>query len=319
MRVLLTGANGFVGRAVAQRLLAVDELELRGAFRHLPASLSAGMDACQAADLGPDADWRQALAGVDIVVHCAARVHVMHESESDPLAVFRRTNVEGTLRLARQAIEAGVRRFIYLSSIKVNGEQTRPGVPFRADDSPAPVDAYGQSKLEAEQGLLMLAQDSGLEVVIIRPPLVYGAGVKANFLNMMRWLKRGIPLPLGAINNRRSLVAASNLADLVALCLCHPAATGQVFLVSDGEDLSTTDLLRRLAKSLERRTLLLPVSPFWLELVATCLGQKATAQRLCSWLQVDISKTCELLSWQPPVSVDQALAVTARQYLDGQQ
>ncbi len=255
------------------------------------------------------------MAGVEVVIHAAARVHVMHDESSDPLAEFRKVNVDGTLNLARQAAEAGVGRFIFISSIKVNGEGTPVGVPYVADGQAAPADPYGISKMEAEQGLRALAAETGMEVVIIRPTLVYGPGVKANFLNMMRWLHKGVPLPFGAIYNQRSLVALDNLVDLIVTCIDHPTAANQTFLVSDGEDLSTTELLRRMGVALGKPARLLPVPSRLLEAGAAMLGKQALAQRLCGSLQVDISKTRELLNWSPPVSVDEALRKTAEHFL----
>jgi len=263
-----------------------------------------------------DTDWVEALFGVGTVIHCAARVHVMDEPTAYPLTEFRRVNVDGTLNLARQAATAGVRRFVFLSSIKVNGEGTVLECPYREDDQPAPLDPYGISKYEAEEGLLALAAETGMQVVIIRPVLVYGPGVKANFLSMMRWLSRGIPLPFGAIHNKRSLVALDNLVDLIVTCIDHPAAANQVFLVSDGEDLSTTDLLRRMASALGKPARLLPVPAWLLEFGARLLCKQDLAQRLCGSLQVDISKTRELLGWTPPVSVDEGLRKTAEYFLE---
>jgi nucleoside-diphosphate-sugar epimerase len=315
MRILLTGASGFLGRGVAEHLLTSDQVDLSAAFRRLPDSIPASMAAYKVADVGPDTDWRPALTGADVVVHCAARVHVMNESESDPLVAFRRTNVEGTLCLARQAVEAGVRRFIFISSIKVNGEGTAQGQPYRSDDVPAPADPYGISKMEAEEGLRALSAETGMEVVIIRPVLVYGPGVKANFLSMMRWLNKGVPLPFGAIYNKRSLLALDNLVDLIVTCVDHPAAANQIFLLSDGEDLSTSELLGRMAIALGRPDRLLPLPSWMLELGARLLGKPDLSQRLCGSLQVDISKTRELLGWKPPVSVDEALRRTAVHFL----
>ncbi len=243
----------------------------------------------------------------------------MSDSEADPLAAFRRVNVEGTLNLARQARDAGVRRFIFVSSIKVNGEGTEPGRPYTADQAPEPVDPYGISKLEAEHGLRQIAEESRMEVVIVRPTLVYGPGVKANFLSMMRWLHRGIPLPFGAIDNRRSLVSIYNLVDLLVTCIDHPAAANQAFLVSDGLDVSTTDLLRRMSKALERPARLFPVPAGLLELAAMSLGKRSLSQRLCGSLQVDIGKTRALLGWTPPVSLDEGLRRTAKYFLEYQQ
>lgn len=316
MRTLLTGASGFVGQALQVRLLADKSCGLRAIFRCLPASLPAGMEGFSVPDLAGDRDWRELLGGVKVVIHCAARVHVMDEKSADPLAEFRKVNVDGTLNLARQAATEGVKRFIFVSSIKVNGEGTEPDKPYKADDTPAPVDPYGISKLEAEQGLMALATETGMEVVIIRPVLVYGPGVKANFRSMMSWLNMGVPLPLGAIHNKRSLVALDNLVDLIVTCIEHPAAANEVFLVSDGEDLSTTELLQRMGSALDKPARLLPVPAAWLDGAARLVGKEAIAQRLCGSLQVDIEKTRRLLGWTPPVPVDDALRKTACHFLE---
>lgn len=318
MRVLLTGANGFVGRALQARLLVDGVCALSCAQRQLPAKPVVGVEYFQAPSLGLAAEWLQALIGVDVIIHCAARVHVMDEQSSEPLTEFRRVNVEGTLRLARQAALAGVKRFIFLSSIKVNGECSNLGSPYFADAQPAPTDPYGISKMEAEQGLRALAVETGMQVVIIRPVLVYGPGVKANFLSMMRWLYKGVPLPFGALDNSRSLVALDNLVDLIVTCIYHPASANQTFLVSDGEDLSTTELLRRMGVALGKPAHLLPVPSRLLEVGAAVLGKQALAQRLCGSLQVDISKTHDLLGWSPPVDVDEALRRTAAHFLEAQ-
>lgn len=242
------------------------------------------------------------------MVHCAARVHAINDKSSDPLAEFRRVNVEGTANLARQAVAAGVRRFVYMSSIKVNGEFTEAGHPFTADDHPLPEDPYGVSKHEAEQALRQIAADTGMEVVIIRPPLVYGPGVKANFESMMRWLARGVPLPLAAVTeNRRSLVALDNLVDLIVNCLSHPAAANQTFLVSDGEDLSTADLLRRMGTAMSHPAHLFYMPLSVLKLGAQVVSNPGIYQRLCSSLQLDIAKTRQILGWAPPVSVEEGL------------
>ncbi|AEY02316.1 NAD-dependent epimerase/dehydratase [Oceanimonas sp. GK1] len=231
----------------------------------------------------------------------------MKDEVADPLAEYRKVNVEGTLNLARQAAVAGLKRFIFISSIKVNGEQTLLGKPFTADDAAAPEDAYGMSKWEAEQGLRQLAAETGMEVVIIRPPLVYGPGVKGNFASMIKLVEKGLPLPLGAIHNRRSLVALDNLVDLIITCIDHPGAANQVFLAGDGEDVSTTELLRGVANAAGKPCRLLPVPAGLLQLGATALGKKAVAQRLLGSLQVDISKARNLLGWTPPLSVEQGL------------
>lgn len=306
--ILATGATGFVGKAVVQRLLAEDESQrVAVAVRREDPKLSARVLQHVTGDLESTTDWSAALGGISAVVHCAARVHVMADTATNPLDEFRRVNVQGTLNLVRQAAAAGVQRFVFISSIKVNGEVTQLGRPFTADDAPAPLDAYGVSKMEAEQGLREIARQTGMGVVIIRPPLVYGLGVKANFAAMMRWLERGVPLPLGAIHNQRSLIAMDNLVDLIVTCLTHPAAANQTFLVSDGEDVSTTELLRRMGQALGHPARLIPVPASLLKVAAGLVGKGDVAQRLCGSLQVDASKTLELLGWVPPVSLDEGL------------
>jgi UDP-glucose 4-epimerase len=247
----------------------------------------------------------------DVVVHCAARVHVTHEDVADPLTEFRLTNVQGTLNLASQSAAAGVTRFVFVSSVKVNGQATLHGSPFYADAVPSPTEPYGISKMEAERGLREIALKTGMEVVIIRPPLVYGPGVKANFATMMHWLQLGIPLPLGAINYQRSLVSLGNLVDLLLNCLIHPAAADQTFMVSDGENMSTTELLRRMPQAMDHTARLLPVPESWLKLAADLVGRDDMAQRLCGFLQVYISKTRQLLGWAPPLTLDKGLAQAA--------
>ena len=306
-KVSITGATGFLGGALAARLVALDGFEVLALTRQEPVHALPGVQYMRLGDLSPDTDWQLGLSCVDVLVHAAARVHVMNDAVADPLIEFRRVNVDGTLNLARQAAAAGVRRIVFVSSIKVNGEATQLGSSFKADDEPAPLDAYGVSKMEAEQGLRKISDQSGMEVVVIRPPLVYGPGVKANFAAMMRGLKRGIPLPLGAVHNQRSLVALDNLVDLIVTCLTHPAAANQTFLVSDGEDVSTTELLRRMGQALGRPARLIPVPASWLKLAATVVGKQDVAQRLCGSLQVDIEKTRRLLGWTPPLSLDEGL------------
>jgi nucleoside-diphosphate-sugar epimerase len=313
MRLLITGVNGFIGKALAYEAIRRG-MQVKGVVKShrklLPGFKSYTINA-----INGETDWTHVLKDSEVVTHLAARVHVESESAADPLAEHRKVNVDGTLNLARQAVEADVRRFIFISSIKVNGESTRLGQPFTSNDLPDPQNPYSVSKHEAEQGLRKLAFETGMEVVIIRPPLVYGHGVKANFLTMMRWLNKGIPLPLGAIHNQRSLVALDNLVDLIITCLDHPAAANQVFLAGDGEDLSTPELLRRLGLALGKPARLLPVPVPLLQAGASLLGRCDMAQRLCESLQVDISKARNLLGWNPPISVDEGLRRTAQFFL----
>ncbi|WP_409316559.1 UDP-glucose 4-epimerase family protein [Pseudomonas sp. KCJK9016] len=310
-QVLVTGATGFVGEALVFRLLRDKVFSPVAAVRG--ETRLSGLCRVVAFDMG-DRALLPPLAGIDVVVHCAARVHVMYESAEGALERFRKINVEGTVRLARSAAEAGVKRFIFVSSIKVNGEMTLPGVAFKADDVPAPLDPYGLSKCEAEDALRAISVETDMEVVVIRPPLVYGPGVGANFLSMMRWLERGTPLPLGAIHNHRSLVALENLVDLLNVCISHPEAAGNTFLVSDGEDLSTTQLLRRMASALGVKPRLLSIPSWVLKTGASLIGRADLAQRLCGSLQVDISKTIDRLGWSPVIGVDDAFKRTAFQY-----
>ena len=316
--VLTTGGSGFVGKVLLQRLAEGARWAPRALVRQLPARQLAGVDYRSFSELTAVDVASGHFEQVDTVIHLASRVHVMHETAADPLAEFRRVNVEGTLSLARAAAQAGVRRFIFVSSVKVNGETTVGRLPFTADETPAPSDPYGISKREAEEGLRQLAAQTGLEVVIVRPVLVYGPGVKANFRSMMNWLSKGVPLPFGAIHNKRSLVALDNLVDLLVTCIDHPAAANQTFLASDGHDLSTTELLQRLGKALGKPARLLPVPAAWLKGAATLAGKGGLAQRLCGSLQVDSGKARTLLGWQPPLDVDQALRATALNFLKEQ-
>ena len=313
MKVLVTGASGFVGSALCAHLVAEGHA-VRGAVRNTQGKPLPGVEYQIVSDMSIGANWREVFMDINVVVHCAARVHVMKEASVDPLAAFREVNVKGTACLAEQAVDRGAKRFIYISSIKVNGETTS-GHPFKADDTPAPEDPYGISKWEAEQVLREIAEKTGLEVVIIRPPLVYGPGVRANFLRLMQGIMSGVPLPLGAIDNRRSIVALDNLVDLIEDCLNNPQAINQTFLVSDGDDLSTKALFQRTAVALGRPVRLIPVPVSLLWAMARLFGKSDFAQRLCGSLQVDISKTQDRLSWSPPISVDEALHKTAKHFL----
>ncbi len=307
-RVLVTGATGFVGRALCQDL-AHRGWQVRAAARN-QARLPEGCEPCIVGDIGPGTDWTEALEGVDAVAHLAARVHVMHERAEDPLASFRRTNVEGTLQLARAAARAGVGRLVFLSSVKALGGAS-PNGPLTDASPPNPEDPYGISKCEAEAGLRRIADQLRLEVAILRLPLVYGPGVKGNFRSLMGLVDRGLPLPLGRVANRRSLLYLGNLVDAIDRCLSHPAAAGRSYLLRDGEDLSTAELVRRLAAALGRRTALVPVPVGLLKLGAACVGRAAGAQRLLGSLTVDDGPIRRELEWNPPFTVDQGLAETA--------
>lgn len=305
MNVLLTGSSGFIGSSLAKAITAQNHFNLAVALRGSIAN--SPYTAFSIDGLTKDTNWSTALVEQQVVINAAARAHIMKDDVADPLAEYRRVNVEGSLNLARQAAEAGVKRFIFISSIKVNGEQTPLGKPFTAADVPAPEDAYGISKFEAEQGLQLLAKETGMEMVIIRPPLVYGPGVKGNFANMNRLVAKGLPLPLGAVHNQRSLVSLDNLVDLIITCIDHPAAANQVFLAGDGQDLSTTELLKGVAKAMGKPSRLLPIPAGLLLFGASILGKKAMAQRLLGSLQVDITKTRQVLGWRPPLTVEQGL------------
>jgi nucleoside-diphosphate-sugar epimerase len=318
MNVLITGASGFVGRTLIANLSAQNKFKVSGSVRassRMSSRMSAGDAHVVIGNIDGDTSWQAALQGIDVVVHTAARVHVMRDSVADPLAEFRRVNVAGSLNLARQAIAAGVKRFVYLSSIKVNGEGTLPGKPYTADDQPQPEDPYGISKAEAEQALRSLTEASPMELVIIRPPLVYGPGVKANFLSLMRWLCRGVPLPFAMTRNKRSFVALGNLVDLITTCIESPAASNKTFLVSDGDDLSTSELLRAMGQALSRPARLFSVPIGLMTIAARLTGRPAIAQRLFESLQVDISATRQTLNWSPPLSVSAAMQETADDFI----
>ena len=312
-RVLVTGANGFIGKSLCKEMLRQKRqviATVRSAYQFFP-----DLEFITMGLIDSETNWSEALHDVNVVIHLAAKVHVMCDDMVTSREEFHKVNVNSTLNLANQAIKVGVQRFIYLSSIKVNGEQTFPQQYFTEMDIPKPYGPYATSKWNAEQGLMELARETGLEVVIIRPPLVYGPGVKANFRTMMQWLHKGIPLPLGAIHNKRSLVALDNLVDLIITCLDHPAAANQVFLAGDGEDLSTPALLRRLGLAMGKPARLLPVPVSLLKAAAALLGKRDMAQRLCKSLQVDISKARTLLGWNPPINVDEGLRRTAQAFL----
>ena len=316
MNIVLTGGTGFVGQKLIDYLLEHTNASLRLAVRQKPArKFDQRVSLSLITNISGTENWHDTLVDCKVVIHAAARVHVMDKSAHGSLVAYREINVNGTLNLARQAANQGVKRFIYLSSIKVNGESTPIGQPFHADDAAMPQCPYSISKYEAEQGLLALAKETGLEVVIIRPVLIYGPGVKGNFKHMMKWLQKGIPLPLGLVKNKRSFVSVDNLADLITTCITHPRAANQIFLVSDGDDLSTTQLLKKMRAVFAKPVLLLPVPVWVLNSTAKLLGKQIVINRLCGSLQVDINKAYELLGWKPTFTVDNILLTTAKEYI----
>jgi len=310
MKILVTGANGFVGRALCAELFRQKHLVV-AAVRKENGQVDGLIQTTTIFSVDNNTDWSDALRYVDVVVHLAARVHVMSDYAADPLAEFRKVNVEGTLNLAMQAASAGVKRFIFISSIGVNGNVTAFGHPFTAEDTPDPHDAYTVSKYEAELGLRKIIENTGLEVVIIRPPLVYGYGAPGNFGRIISALKNHYPLPFGAIKNQRSFVYIDNLVSLIVKCSDHPAAANQVFLVSDGSDLSTTQLLRDCARALGVKSRLVPIPQSLIEIFAVLIRKEEVAQRLCGNLQVDITKAYILLDWIPPITVEDGLKAIA--------
>ncbi len=311
--ILVTGATGFVGKAIVEKLMG-STYQIRACSRDNKFTFSSGLKPFVVGDLSEQSNWKEALQGIDVVIHLAARVHVMNDNELDPLTEYRKINTNATLRLAKQAASLGVKQFIFMSTIKVNGEATIENNCFKADDRVSLTDPYAISKYEAEQGLLALAKETNMEVVIIRPPLVFGPGVKANFESMIKWVKLGIPLPFGAVENKRSLIAIDNLVSFVVHCIKHPNAKNEVFLISDGEDISTTDLIQKIAKAFGRKAWLIPVPTQLMRNVAKIMGREKLADRLLGSLQIDNSKAMELLSWKPISSIDEQLNKLAAEH-----
>lgn len=317
MKILITGASGFIGAHLTRYLASIDhELLVMTRSKDAISSIVAGKVKCkQVGDISALSNWGPYLKDMDAVIHLANRAHVMHESDANPLALYRSINTDGTLQLARQAAAAGVKRFIFISSVKVNGESTLPGQKFSPVSENIPTDPYGLSKYEAEQGLKEINLKTSMEVVIIRPPLIYGPGVKANFLKMMQWVEKGVPLPLGSITNQRSLLGIDNLLDFISVCLTHPKAAGQTFLISDDHDVSTTELLKEITAAMHCPSRLLPIPHFILEKTLIMLGQGHIAERLCASLQLDISLAKTLLAWKPPYSFRDQMSKTVAAYL----
>lgn len=315
MKLLLTGSSGFVGSALLPAMLAAG-YEVVCAWRQIPSKCPTLVQSFSYPGLEFPVDWTPALEGVSVVVHAAALAHVLPGDQCNALHVFRRVNITGTLQLAQQAAAAGVSRFVFISSIKAMGEGRSQRRPYQADEELLPRDPYGLSKMEAERGLQKIAAETGMELVIIRPVLVYGPGVGANFQRMIQWLDRGAPLPLAAINNKRSFLAIDNLVDFIRLCIFHPAAANQVFLLSDGEDLSTSELLRQIAEALGRKSILFAVPRTLVKYAAWLFGQSYAYNRLWGSLTVDISKARQLLGWTPPLSASDVICKTVNHYLE---
>jgi nucleoside-diphosphate-sugar epimerase len=311
-RILVTGANGFVGRQLC-RSLSQKGFWVKAAVRQTAIAPKEEMQYIPVGDIGPDTDWTEALYGVHLVVHLAGRAHIRRDSSANSMAEYERINTLGTIRLAQMAAAAHVKRFLFLSSVKVNGEETH-GQPFAETDRPAPLDFYAVSKWKAEEGLLHLHRQGELSVVIIRPPLVYGPGVRANFLQLIRLVDSGLPLPLGKIQNKRSLVGLRNLIEFITVCLHDPSAAGELFLVSDQEDLSTADLVQRLAVFLGRSPYLLPIPYQFMAIMARIMGKQEAFNKLCHSLQVDVEKSRKVLHWNPPFSVNEELEHTIQWY-----
>ena len=311
MLIAITGANGFVGQHLTCHLRS-QRLHIRRIQRHITT------DSFHISSINSSTDWSDALSGVDVVIHCASRVHILNDQVADPLAAYRAVNVAGTQRLAIQAAELGVKRLIFLSSIKVNGEGTRSGFSFSGLSPAAPLDPYAISKFEAEQALQQVSAQTGLEVVVVRPPLVYGPGVRANFLRLLRLVQRQFPLPLGAVHNQRSLLYVGNLVSFLTACALQPAAAARTFLIADAEPLSTPELVQQLALALKTKPRLLPIPTSLLSLLGRLSGKQAEFSRLTGSLVIDPSEAFLTLNWQPPFSTAEGLQITADWFLASQ-
>ncbi len=309
MRCLVTGAAGFVGAPLVARLHTDRICDVTATTRSATSTFPADIRYLPI-DITETTDWTAALEDIGVIVHLAARVHIMNDTSSDPLADFRRANTASTLNLAEQAARAGVRRFVFISTIKVNGEENDR--PFRHDDQPKPIDPYGISKMESEIGLREIADRTGMEVVVVRPPLVYGPGARGNFALLVGLVRRKLPLPFASLKNRRTLVAVQNLIDLIITCMQHPAAAGETFLAGDGEDLSTPALIEGIAAGLGVKPMLVPFPPSLMHIAARIVGKDAVYQRLCGSLQVDISHARDVLGWSPAVTPREGLRLAVK-------
>lgn len=316
--VVVTGANGFVGSAVVMKLL-IEKFIVRTVARSLNPFFSDRVSQFVINSISDKNDLSSVFCGAYAVIHTAARVHVMNRKQANELKEFRLVNLFGTINIANQAAKAGVKRFIYISSIKVNGEVTSIAKPFCYSDTPNPSDAYGISKYDAEEALRSISNKTGMEVVIIRPVLIYGPGVKGNFLSMMRFLYGSIPLPFACLKNKRSLVALGNLVDLIVKCIEHPLAANETFLVSDGEDLSVSDLIKMVSNHMGIQPILFKIPSSFIERIAALIGRRDISQRICGYLQVDITRTCRLLDWSPPIKVNDALKETVKNFIQVQE
>ena len=314
MKVLVTGATGFVGSALMSALVTEPHIEARGAARSGSEQDRATAPIYGVGNIDAKTNWQPCLEGVDAVVHLAARAHVLQESCKDPLSVFREVNVQGTINLAKQCIEAGVKRFVFVSSIGVNGNTTER--PFTEFCEPKPHADYAISKFEAEQQLTALLENASMELVIVRPPLVYDAAAPGNFRRLLAFVSKGLPLPFGMLENKRSMVSRTNLVDILKLCLTHPAAANEVFLAGDGEDFSTSEIVTLLAKGMGKSATLIPVPLFVLRTASTLLGRRGMYVQLCESLQVDSSKIRQLLGWKPKTNAQTQLIKAGREYLD---
>ena len=314
-KILITGSTGFVGQNLCKKLI-LDKNFVRETTRSNVKKKLDKREVFTVGEIDENTNWSTALKDVDCVIHCAARAHIMNEKKLDSLSSYRKINVEGTRNLAEQSAKAGVKRIIFLSSIKVNGEKTKLSIPFRHDDNPKPEDAYGISKWEAELALQKISKEYGTEIVIIRPPLIYGPNVKGNFLRLMDLLARRIFLPISRTDNVRSLVGMENLVDLICCCIKHPDAAGKVFLVSDDKDVSTSELIKKIGNAMGKSQFFVPIPFFLLKILGRIIGKSSEIERLFGNLQVDCSNTLNVLGWRPPVSFDDEILKTVQWYLN---